>query len=754
MSEPVVLHETPSRLRVRVPALRERGCQPAWLENWLESQPGVEDVRVNRKAASVAVAYDPRRLGRDDVLARLAAFRPGEAPASGAVESIAAEVAPMVTSAATLAATPFLRPDLARLLTLANVSPILLEGAGTLATQGIRMEVLDALAVGLATLRGEVYTANITAFLLGLGEFLEHQTQRKSDKLLRRLLNPEPAPAWVERDGELIRIPGDQVRVGEVVAVGVGETVPVDGRVLEGLALVNQAAVTGEDVPVRRERRHRVVAGSVVEEGRIRVEAQRVGSETTTARVASFIQSSLANRSDTQRMAEELADKRVWFTLVTGGLVYALTRDLTRTESVFLVDYSCALKLGTPMAFKSGMYRAATHGVLMRGGGAIEHLAEVDTVVFDKTGTLTHSELVVTDVVALGSKHLSEDALLALVASVEEHASHPLAQAVVEAAKERDLKHITHGEVDYLVAHGLATDVDGRRVIIGSRHFLEEHHGIAFDRHEAVIDRLQDEGKTLLYVGAVGGRSRGPARGDATPETADGARAPTSLSPAAGSHLAAQGTAPPSAGAASQGRKKGDPIGVVALRDTLRADAAYALKRLRALGITRLVMITGDKRAKAEALAAELGLDAVHAEVAPEEKAEIIKALQAEGRKVAFVGDGINDGPALSVAEVGIAMPRGADIARATADIVLMDDRLAAVADAREIAARTMKLIKSNFNVAVGVNTAVLGGAVMGWLSPVMSAVLHNGTTIGVLLRALSGAGLPAVRNGDPMTPR
>ncbi len=695
MNTPVILHETPARLRVRLPALAEKTCNPAWLETWLEGQSGVKDVRINRKAASVVVTFDPARADRAAVLARLAAYQAGQAPASGAKPTVAGEIAPMVTSAATLAALPLLQANLGRLLTLANVSPILIDGADTLLRQGIKMEVLDALAVGLATFKGETYTANITAFLLALGEYLEHQTQRRSDQLLRRLLSPEPAPAWVERDGELIQVSGDTVTVGEIVVVGVGETVPVDGRVVEGTALVNQAAVTGEDLPVRREQRHRVVAGSVVEEGRIRVEAQRVGSETTTARVASFIQSSLENRSDTQRMAEELADKRVWFTLVTGGLVYALTRDLTRLESVFLVDYSCALKLGTPMAFKSGMYRAATHGVLMRGGGAIEHLAEVDTVVFDKTGTLTHSELVVTDVVALGSKHLSEDALLALVASVEEHASHPLAQAIVEAAKERDLKHITHGEVDYLVAHGLSTDVDGKRVIIGSRHFLEEHHGISFAKYERVIGRLQDEGKTLLYVGA-----------------------------------------------AAQGKNKEGPIGVVALRDTLRADAAYALKRLRALGVTKLVMITGDKRAKAEALAAELGLDAVHAEVAPEEKAEIIKSLQAAGRKVAFVGDGINDGPALSVAEVGIAMPRGADIARATADIVLMDDHLTAVADAREIAARTMALIKSNFNVAVGVNTAVLAGAVMGWLSPVMSAVLHNGTTIGVLLRALAGVGV------------
>lgn len=300
-----------------------------------------------------------------------------------------------------------------------------------------------------------------------------------------------------------------------------------------------------------------------------------------------------------------------------------------------------------------------------------------------------------TDVVAVGSRHLSEDALLALVASVEEHASHPLAQAVVVAAKERDLKHITHGEVDYLVAHSLSTDVESRRVIIGSRHFLEEHHGVSFAEHEAVIGRLQEEGKTLLYVGSAG-----------------------------------------------QDRTQGGPIGVVALRDTLRADAVDALKRLRALGINQLIMITGDRRVKAEALAGELGLDAVHAEVAPEEKAEIINGLQAQGRKVAFVGDGLNDGPALSVAQVGIAMPRGADIARATADIVLMDDRLTAVVDAREVASRTMALIRSNFEVAVGVNTGILVGAVMGWLSPVTSAVLHNGTTIGVLLRALAGVSI------------
>jgi heavy metal translocating P-type ATPase len=496
--------------------------------------------------------------------------------------------------------------------------------------------------------------------------------------------------AWVERDGVLVQVAGDEVEEGETVVVGLGETIPVDGRVLEGAALVNQAAVTGEDVPVRKEAPRRVVAGSTLVEGRLRIQATQVGADTTTARISRFIQESLGKQSDTQRLADQLADKRVYLTLVTGGLVYAFTRDLTRLEAVFLVDYSCALKLGTPVAFKSGMYAAAAQGVLMKGGQAIEHLAGVDTVVFDKTGTLTHSELAVTDVVVLDPNGCSEADLLALVASVEEHASHPVAKAVVEAARERDLQHITHGEVDYLVAHGMAAQVGPQgqtnRIRIGSRHYLQEHEGIAFDAHEALIDRLQEEGKILLFVGGEGG-----------------------------------------------------PVGLIALRDTLRADAAATLKRLRALGVKQLVMITGDRHAKAQALAQELGLDAFHAEMPPEGKAGVIEALQAAGHKVAFVGDGVNDGPALVAAEVGIAMPRGADIARATADIVLLDDRLAGVADARDLAARTMRLIRTNFNLAVGINTAILGGAILGWLSPVASAVLHNGTTIGILLNALAG---------------
>ena len=682
-----ILHALPGRLRLRVPALSEAGLGES-LRDWLDGLKGVEDVRVNRRARSLVVDYAPDLLTQTQLLARLDAHGPRAAVGQLRDASDDPSVTPLVRNVLTLLLLPLLPRPAQHVATLLNIGSKLIKGADTLIHEGVKVEVLDALAVGLSASRGKLYTANITDFLLTLGEYLEERTQQQSDRLLRRLLRPAPASAWVERDGQLVQVPGDQVRAGEILVVGVGETIPVDGRVVEGIALVNQAAVTGEDVPVAREAPKRVVAGSVLLEGRLRIEATRVGEDTTTARVARFIQESLDKPSDTQRMADALADQRVYLTLGSAGAVYALTRDLTRVQSAFLVDYSCALKLGTPVAFKSGLYQAANHGVLIKGGEAMERLAEIDTLVFDKTGTLTYSELEVTDVVVLDPRcGDSEEALLAMVASVEEHATHPLSQAVVEAARERDLQHISHGEVDYLVAHGLSAQLDCCRILVGSRHYLEEHEGVRFKPHEARIARLLDEGKTLLYIASERG-----------------------------------------------------PMGLIALRDTLRVDAEATLRRLRTLGIDRLVMISGDRQEKAEALGRALRLDQVHGEVRPEEKAALINVLQREGRKVGFVGDGINDGPALVAADVGIAMSRGADLARASADIVLTDDRLLAVADAREIAVGTMRIIRSNFNATVGINTAIMAGALLGRLSPVASALLHNGTTLGVLVNALRGA--------------
>ena len=335
------------------------------------------------------------------------------------------------------------------------------------------------------------------------------------------------------------------------------------------------------------------------------------------------------------------------------------------------------------------MYRAARMGCLVKGGQAIENLAHIDTVIFDKTGTLTANTLDITDIVCL-TPDMTEGDLLALVASLAEHTTHPIAAAVVTLARRRHLAHITHEEVDFIIGHGVASQVGGRRIRIGSRHYLEEDEGVSFAIGHERITHLQDEGKALMFI------------------SADGA-----------------------------------PLGIIALRDRVRVEAAATLKRLRQAGVNRILMITGDTRAKAEAMGAALGLDGVFCEKQPEDKARIVESLKAEGRRVAFIGDGINDGPALAAADVGIAMPQAADIARATADIVLMDDRLEAVADIQALAQETLTLIRSNFQASVGINTGIMAGAAQGFLPPPVTAMLHNGTTIGILWRRHGGHPIP-----------
>ncbi|MCG8425902.1 MAG: heavy metal translocating P-type ATPase [Chromatiales bacterium] len=690
----LLVHETPLRLRFKLPMLVDPLIDFSWMQTWLESIKGVESVRINRHAYSLVFEYDGEVSTRASIIELLSGLNRDRIPTGEASPDAPAELAPIITTTALIIALPFLSPPVRRLLTFLNISKTLFGGVDTLINEGIKVEVLDAIAIGLSASKGEYLTANITDFLMELGGYLEKKTERQSDHMLRRLLRPEPTLAWVERDEVLIQIPDDEIQAGERIQVGVGERIPVDGLILDGAALVNQSAITGESVPVRKEVMDRVIAGSVVEDGRLRIEARHVGDETTTARIAKFINDSLDNGSETQRLAEKLADKRVYLTLGTGGLVYLLTGEERRLESVFLVDYSCALKLGTPLAFKSGMYRAASEGILLKGGEAIEQLAGVDTVVFDKTGTLTYSDLQVTDVVVLDEERWPRERLLAITASIEEHATHPIAEAIVRKAKEERLNHIEHGEVDYLVAHGMSCPVNDDRLLIGSRHYLEEHEGISFDLFEDQIRTLSAEGKTLLYVGT-----------------------------------------------------EVEAIGMIALRDTVREDARQVLEGLRSLGVQHLVMLTGDHRARAEAMAKELGIDEVFAEKIPEEKAGVLEQLRAEGRKVGFVGDGVNDGPALVAADVGIAMSRGAELARATADVVLLEDELSLLANAVDVSQRTMRLVETNYKAAIGINTGVMLGAAMGWLSPVTTAVLHNGTTVALLLKALRGLGSSRVES-------
>ena len=682
-----IVHETPSRLRLRVPGDAAMGQRIAAS---IDALPNIASVRFNAPAKSIVVHYKGGKPVRAAILRAAAQPVPADA-APAANEDGDPDFGHVVLSGGLLLSSYVLPRPLRAFLSACNVAPVMVRGARNFADRGLSVEVLDAIAITLPALRRDWRTANFTRFLLDLGAYIEANTSARSDALLRDLLKARPEAVTIETaDGALATIPYDEVHEGARVVAGTGERIPVDGVVLSGMAWVDQSAVTGESLAIPREEGDEVLAGSVVTEGRLVVIAERVGDATTTARISRYILAGLTDPAGIQSESHRLADRRVLITLLSGAGVFAATRDWRRLESVFLVDYSCAVKFGTPIAVKSAMYRAAKESCLVKSGRALETIAKVDTVVFDKTGTLTHNTLEVTDIHRPQGCEVSDEELLALVASIAEHTSHPVAAAVVDVARRRHLAHISHEEVDFLVGHGIGSNVHGRTVRVGSRHYLEEHEGVSFASAEAIVERLASAGKSMLFVAS-----------------------------------------------------NGQLIGIIGLRDRLREEALPVLHRLREGGVKSIVMITGDHEAKAKQIGRILELDRVYHDQKPEDKAGIIEALKAEGRIVAFVGDGVNDGPALMAAHVGIAMPRAADIARATADIVLLEDRLDGLIALHRLARDMMKLIRSNFRASVGINSAIMALAVLGKLSPIRTAFLHNGTTIGILLRALASNKTP-----------
>lgn len=685
-----IVHELPRRLRLRASNSLDHRLTAAFAATLEDAVPAVTAVRSNPHGRSLVIAYDGSEPARARIL-QLVAATPPDLRARALPESPLAEHRRGVaTAVAALAAGRLLPPAARGAVTLALIGPVVARGAVALATRGLCVEFLDGAALAIALLRGEYGAATATLGLLHLGEYLEASTDRRSLDLLKRLIQRPPGSAWREGpDGTATSVPVGTLQVDDIVVVGPGDTIPVDGQIVSGAAAISEASLTGEGVPVDREAGARVLSGSVVEAGRIRVRAVRVGAATTAARIGRFIEDALDQKPEIQTAAERLADRRVVYTLGLGALTFALTRDVSRLASVFLVDYSCALKLGAPVAVRAALTRAGRAGILIKGGRAIEALATVDTIVFDKTGTLTHGDLEVTDIHPLAP---TEDAgrLLALLASLEEHATHPVADAVVAEARQRHLDHVHHDDVSFIVAHGLVSEVDGRRIVVGSQHFLEDHEGVSFADQAALIADLEARGRILLFA-AIDGRA----------------------------------------------------AGIVGLRDHARPEAPAVLARLRALGIKTLVVLSGDREAKVRPLADDLGLDLVFADRRPEDKADVVRQLQAEGRRVAFVGDGVNDAPALLLAEVGIAMPRGADLARATADVVLLRDSLAGVAQARQVAVETLALIRSNFRWAAALNSLLFLAAVTGRVSPVTTTVLHNGVTLGTLARAVLGSRKP-----------
>ncbi|MBK1735633.1 heavy metal translocating P-type ATPase [Halorhodospira abdelmalekii] len=675
------------RVRFRYRCMATAPLVEKGIERAIEAIKGVRSVRAKGRIRSLAVEFDTELTDVYTLSEQILALVPPEhSPLPCRPRERRRGWGTTLLSSAAVLASFKLSPAILFPLSAVTAAPVMVKAAGDLFTRGLSSHVLEATAVAISLARHDFLAANATAFLLAVGEQLEETIARRSDTLLKDLMHPTDNEIWVERDGVEVLVDSREVETGDTVIVATGKVIPVDGTVLSGVALVNEATMTGESVAVTRRRGDTALSGTLVEEGRIAIYAEQVGSRAAASRIADFVEQALTAKSDTQLQTARLADGLVPMVVGLSGATWLLARDWERVAAVLQADYSCALKLATPVAFKAAMYRAGGSGMLVKGADALERLAAADTFVFDKTGTLSSGLLEVTDSITFDASYTAED-LINLAASVEEHYFHPMAIAVVRASERlAHPQHFNHQEVEFIVAHGVASDIDGKRIVVGSRHFLKDHEGIDTTPHEALFEDLMRQGKTLLYIG-FGGQL----------------------------------------------------LGVIALQDTLRENSAATIATLRQLGVQEVIMLTGDHRERAQATATTLGLDDFRAELLPEEKAEVLNELAAQGKKIAFVGDGINDAPALSGAHVGLAMHHGAEFARLAADITLLEDDIERVADAKRLALATERLIHSNFHLTVGLNSTILLAAAAGLLSPVTTSVLHNGSTILTLLRALAG---------------
>ena len=558
------------------------------------------------------------------------------------------------------------------------------KGVRCLLRRRLEVEVLDALSIGVSVLRGDFNTAGSVMFLLNLGSLLEEWTRKKSLDDLARSMALNVDKVWVRSQGTEVLLPLTKVQPGDEIVVRSGNMVPLDGTVIEGEAMVNQAALTGESMPVRKANGATVYAGTVVEEGECVFLAKAAGGANRYDKIVAMIEESEKLKSSTENRALELADKLVPWCLAGTVVTYALTRNVTRAISILMVDFSCALKLSMPLAVLSAMRECGTAHITVKGGKYLEALAKADTIVFDKTGTLTRATPQVVDIIPFSNSE--KDDVLRLAACLEEHFPHSMANAVVRAAREQGLAHEEmHSEVEYIVAHGIASRVGGERVVIGSYHFVfEDEHCIVPADEQEKFDRIPAE-YSHLYMAA-----------------------------------------------------SGQLVGVICIADPLRPEAASVLRQLHKLGIRNTVMMTGDSYRTAEAIARQVGVDQFFAEVLPEDKANFVQKAKAEGRTVVMIGDGINDSPALSAADIGIAINSGAAIAREIADVTIKADSLEELVTLKTIANALQHRVSSNYRFVLSFNSTLIALGALGILQPAASAMLHNLSTIGISLRSMT----------------
>ena len=688
-----ILHESRGRIRFRLRQKQMTLAQADLLEAWIQGKSWCRQVTVHERTCCVILYYDGTRQA---VLNEIRHFSWQEAERTTALPAHSSRalnrefeeklVAKVVCKAA---CTLFLPSPLRIARILWHMIPFVRRGLRCLLRRRIKVELLDALSISISACRRDFGTAGMVMFLLEVGELLEEWTRKKSVADLARCMSLNVDRVWLRTAQGEVLVPVSQIQPGDAVVVRAGGIIPVDGLVLEGEVTVNQASLTGESIPVPKRPGGAVYAGTVVEEGECVLEVKQASGQSRYDQIVHMIEQSEQMKSEAESKAANLADKLVPYTFAGSLLSFALTRNVTRALSVLMVDFSCALKLAMPLAVLSAMREAGRAHITVKGGRFLEDVAAAVTIVFDKTGTLTLACPRVAQVVPFGGKEEAE--MLRLAACLEEHFPHSMANAVVEEAKRRGLRHEEyHSKVEYLVAHGIASTVDGERVLIGSAHFVfEDERCVIPEGEQDRFDALPPE-YSHLYL-AVGGQ------------------------------LAA----------------------VICIADPLREEAEEVLSALRTLGITSTVMLTGDSYRTAAAIAAKVGVDDFRAGVLPADKAEYVARLRREGHTVLMVGDGINDSPALSEADAGIAISDGAAIAREIADITIAADSLWELVELRRIAMALMARIHSNYRFVIGFNGALIALGVAGVLPPATSATLHNLSTLGVSLRSMGRLALP-----------
>ena len=683
-----IKHESTGRIRIQLAQRRMTLEQADVLEAYLQSLPQVRRATVHERTCCAIMEYE---ASREALLAAVSRFSYEmdalrELPPRHGSRSLnrAYEEKLVGMTAFKAVRSLFFPAPLRMAYTVWKAVPYVCRGLRCLLRGQLRVEVLDGLSIGISVIRRDFDTAGSVMFLLGLGELLEEWTHKKSVDDLARCMSLNIDRVWLKTPAGDVLTPLPQVRAGDLVSLRLGGLVPLDGVITEGEVMVNQASLTGESIPVPKRPGMTVYAGTVVEEGECVLQVTRQSGGSRYDKIVSMIEESEKLKSAAEDKASSLADRLVPYTLAGSALTWLLTRNVTRALSVLMVDFSCALKLAMPLAVLSAMREAGGYHVTVKGGKYLEAMDRADTIVFDKTGTLTHACPVVVQVVPFHGNQEAE--MLRLAACLEEHFPHSMANAVVQAARERGLSHEeVHSKVEYIVAHGIVSMVGEQKVMIGSAHFIFE------DEHCAVPAGEQE-------------------RFDALPEQYSHL------------YLAIDGLL----------------AAVICVSDPLRQEAAEVIRSLRRLGIRKTVMLTGDSQRTAAAIAAQVGVDEFHAEVLPEDKARFVERERAQGHTVIMLGDGINDSPALSAADVGIAISDGAAIARQIADITIAADSLFELVTLRRIAAGLMDRVHGNYRFVIGFNGSLIALGAAGVLAPSASAMLHNLSTLGISLRSMT----------------